>query len=96
MLSIWRDSSGKHPKLFELLVHDFSIRGNTELPGLKIAYREGAKVGRRVSRPAFPVPVPPGLKVEVRQLFQLIVPNLAKPVPAEVRKFLDLFTVEPA
>lgn len=96
VLSVWRDASGKNPKLFELLLHDYCIRGNTELPGLKIGYRDGAKVGKKVSRPSFPLSLPPGLKVEVRQLYQLVVPNLSKAVPPEVRKFLDLFTVEPA
>lgn len=93
MLSIWRDASGKNPKLFELLVHDYCLRGNTELPGLKISYREGSKVAKRASRPAFPASLPSSLKVEVRQLFQLIVPNVGKTVPMEVRKFLELFAV---
>jgi hypothetical protein len=93
VLSIWRDASGKNPKLFEFLLHDYCIRGNTEIPGLKISFRDGAKVGKKVSRPAFPLSVPPGLKVEIRQLFQLITPNLGKAVPAEVKRFLELFAV---
>jgi len=91
VLSVWRDASGKNPKLFEILLHDYCLRGNTELPGLKITYRDGAKPGKKVSRPGFPVALPSSLKNEVRQLFQLLVPNLAKPVPAEVRRFLELF-----
>jgi hypothetical protein len=93
VLSVWRDTSGKTPKLFEFLLHDYCIRGNTELPGLKITYRDGAKTARRASRPAFPVSLPPSLKSEVEQLFQLVVPNLSKAVPSEVRKFLELFAV---
>lgn len=92
-LSIWRDSSGKTPKLFEFLIHDYFVRGNTEIPGLKIGFRDGAKVGKKVSRPSFPIAMPSGLQDEVRQLFQLIVPNLTKSVPAEVRRFLELFAV---
>jgi len=91
LLSIWRDGSGKNPKLFELLVHDYCVRGNTEMPGLKISFREGAKVGRRVSRPAVPVPISSDHQVEVRQLFQFVVQNLGKGVPSELRKFLELF-----
>jgi hypothetical protein len=91
-LSIWRDASGKNLKLFELLVHDFHVRGNTELPGLKIGYRDGAKAGKRSSRPAFPLVMSAGHKDEVRRLFQFIVQNLTKAVPSEVRKFLELFT----
>ncbi|AOS46330.1 hypothetical protein Verru16b_03431 [Lacunisphaera limnophila] len=96
VLSIWRDATGKNLKMFELLLHEYSIRGNTEMPGIKVSYRDGAKVGKRVSRPAFPMTLSPSLKAEVRQLFQLIVPNLTKSVPAEVRKFLELFTVAPS
>lgn len=93
VLNIWRDSSGKSPKLFEMLVHDYFLRGNTEVPGLKIGYRDGAKTGKKGSRPSFPINLPPSLKAEVRQLYQLVVPNLAKGVPAEVKKFLELFAV---
>lgn len=92
-LNLWRDASGKNPKLFELLIHDFYVRGNTELPGLKIGYRDGAKVGQRVSRPAIPVPMSADHKNEVRRLFQFVVQNLTKAVPSEVRKFLELFAV---
>ena len=90
-LSLWRDASGKNPKLFELVVHDYFVRGNTETPGLKIGYRDGAKVGKRVSRPSIPIPMSADHQDEVRRLFQFIVQNLGKGVPAEVRKFLELF-----
>jgi hypothetical protein len=93
VLSVWRDTSGRSPKLFEFLLHDYCVRGNTELPGLKISFRDGAKVAKRASRPAFPVSLPPSLKAEVQQLFQLVVPNVGKAVPGEVRRFLELFAV---
>lgn len=89
VLSIWRDSAG-NPKLFEMVLDDYCIRGNTELPGLKVNYRDGAKVGKRVSRPSFPLAVPPSLKAELRQLFQLIVLNLGRSIPADVKRFLEL------
>jgi hypothetical protein len=91
VLSIWRAEAGKSPKLFELQVHDYYVRGNTELPGLKIGYRDGAKVGRRVSTPAIPVPMSPEHQAEVTRLFQFVVQNLGKGVPADVRRFLELF-----
>lgn len=91
VLSVWRDSSGKNPKLFEMLVHDYCIRGNTEIPGLKISFRDGAKAGKRVSRPATPVPISTDHQAEVRQLYQFIAQNLGKGIPAELRKFLELF-----
>ena len=93
VLSIWRDSSGKYPKLFELLIHDYCIRGNTEASGLKISYREGAKAGKRVSRPSVPMPMSADHQAEVRQFFQYIVQNLDKGIHSDVRKFLELFAV---
>lgn len=90
-LGIWRDASGRNPKLFELVVHDYYVRGSTEAPGLKIGYRDGAKVGKRVSRPSFPVAMSAGHQDEVRRLFQFIVQNLGKGVPSDVRKLLELF-----
>ena len=91
VLNVWRDASGMNPKLFELLVHDYCIRGSTEMPGLKISYGEGAKAGKRVSRPAISVPLSADHQAEVRQLFQFVVQNLGKGVPSELRKFLELF-----
>jgi len=91
VLSTWGDGAGKNLKMFELLVHDYSIRGNTELPGLKIGYRDGAQVGNRVSTPAIPVPLSREHQAEVAKLFGYVVQNLAKTVPADARKFLELF-----
>ena len=90
-LSVWRDASGKNPKLFELLVHDYCVRGNTEMPGLKVSYREGSSAGNRQSRPTMPVAISPDHQAEVRQLFQFVVQNLGKGVPSELRRFLELF-----
>lgn len=90
-LSIWRDASGKNPKLFELQVHDFYLRGNTELPGLKIGYRDGSKLAKTNARTGQPQPMAPDHQEEVKRLYQLIVQNLSKSVPSEVRKFLELF-----
>ncbi len=92
-LNVWRDSSGKSPRLFEFLLHDYFIRGNSEIPGLKIGYRDGAKVGNKVSRPPYPIPMAPGHQAEVARLFQFVMQNLTKSVPADVRKFIELFAV---
>jgi len=91
VLSTWGQSAGKGLKLFELLLHDYYIRGNTEMPGLKIGYRDGAKVGSRVSTPAIPVPLSREHQAEVATLFRYVVQNLSKTVPGEVRRFLELF-----
>ncbi len=90
VLSIWRDTA-KAPKLFELLVYDYYVRGNTEMPGLKIGYRDGAKVGKRVSTPAIPIPMSADHQKEVTRLFQFVVQNLGRGVPSDVRKFLGIF-----
>lgn len=90
VLSIWRDTT-KVPKLFELLVHDYYVRGNTEMPGLKIGYRDGAKAGKHASRPALPVTMSADHQREVTRLFQYIVQNLTKGIPSDIRKFLELF-----
>jgi hypothetical protein len=90
-LNVWRQAAGNNPKLFELLVHDFFLRGSTESPELNIGFREGAKSPDRNSRTAFPVRMTPGHKAEVSRFYQMIVQNLTKTVPAEVRKLLELF-----
>ncbi len=79
-LNVWRDSSGKNAKLFELLVHGYFVRGNTEMPGLKVGHRDGTTTAMGA-----------GHKDEIRRLFQFITQNLNKAVPAEIRKFLELF-----
>jgi hypothetical protein len=91
VLSTWGQGAGKGLKLFELLLHDYYVRGNSELPGLKIGYRDGAKVGNRVSTPAIPVPLSREHQAEVATLFRYVVQNLSKSVPSEARRFLELF-----
>lgn len=82
VLNVWRDSSGKNAKLFELLIHDYVVRGNTEMPGLKVGRRDGTNTAMGA-----------GHKDEIRRLFQFVTQNLGKSVPSEVRKFLELFAV---
>jgi hypothetical protein len=91
LLSVWRDSSGKTAKLFELVAHDYCIRGTTETPGLKITSLGGSNAGKRASRPVTTVPITDDHQAEVRQLFQFIVQNLGKGVPSELKRFLELF-----
>jgi len=91
VLSTWGQGSEQGLKLFELLLHDYYVRGNTEMPGLKIGYRDGAKVGNRVSTPAIPVPLSREHQAEVATLFRYVVQNLTKSLPGEVRRFLEIF-----
>lgn len=80
ILSIWRDLGGKVIEHFELRTHGFYIRGSAQSPSLQIGAIAGTKAG-----------LTPTQTNEVRELFKLIVPNIPKAVPADVRAFLDRF-----
>jgi len=90
-LNLWGDGGGRNTKLFELLIHDYYVRGSTETPGLKIGWRDGAKIGKRISTPAIPVPMSREHQAEVAQLFRYVVQNLTRSLPSDVRRFLELF-----
>ncbi|HEX7631349.1 MAG TPA: PilZ domain-containing protein [Lacunisphaera sp.] len=78
VLSIWRDAEGKNIEHFELRTHGFYIRGSAASPGLQL----GSLTGPALT---------PTQTAEVRELFKLIIPNISKAVPAEVRAFLERF-----
>ena len=90
LLTVWRDPSGKIIEHFELQTHDYFIRGSVQTPGLQIGYQEG-KPASKGSGPATGMHLTPTQVSEVRHLFLLIVPNLSKAVPADVRAFLERF-----
>ncbi len=79
-LSIWRNAGGDVIEHFELLTHGFYIRGSAQSPTLQIGAVAGTKAG-----------LTPTQTNEVRELFKLIVPNIPKGVPADVRAFLERF-----
>jgi hypothetical protein len=79
VLSIWRDAEGKNIEHFEMRTHGFYIRGSAQSPGLQL----GSLTGR--------IALTPAQTTEVRELFQLILPNLPKAVPSDVRAFLERF-----
>ena len=91
VLNVWREQSGKIVEQFELLTHDYFIRGSAQAPDLQVGYQDGVKVGAKVSSLAQPISLTSSQVAEVRQLFQLIVPNLPKTVPPEVHAFLERF-----
>jgi hypothetical protein len=78
VLSIWRDAAGKAVEHFELLTHGFYIRGSAATPALQTGALSGAKLTATQT-------------AEVTELYKLIVPNLPKGVPADVRAFLERF-----
>lgn len=79
-LTLWREVAGQSIQHFELLTHGYCIRGSAQSPGLQIT--SAAETQAKLTSPQ---------KAEVSQLFQLIVPNIAKAVPVEVRTFLERF-----
>jgi hypothetical protein len=81
VLRTWRDEAERNPKHFELLIHDYSVRGSTDAPALQIGYRDAAKS------------MSGGHQEEVRRFFQLIIQNLGKGVPSDIRKFLEMAAV---
>lgn len=89
-LKIWRDEAERNPKHFELLLHDYCVRGSTDTPGLQIGYRDGA-LRKPDSRSGASMSA--DHKREVQRLFQLIVQNLGKGLPSDTRKLLELFAV---
>ncbi len=82
LLSIWRDESGKVIQFFELRACGYCLRGSAQAPGLQISALADANAK-----------LTPTQAGEVRHLFRLIVPNIPKAVPSEVRAFLERFAV---
>lgn len=80
VLSIWRDADGKNIQHFELRTHGFYIRGSAQSPALQLGSLTAGKTA-----------LAPTQSAEVRELFNLIVANIPKAVPADVRAFLERF-----
>lgn len=78
-LTVWRSADGIAG--FDLQIGSYSIAGSNTSPELDVA-GDGAASGKDLSEAE---------KEELRRLFQWIVPNLAKAVPADVRKFVTRF-----
>ena len=88
LLNVWRPAPGGEVHSFDFRMNDFGVRwgaGMTELETYGID--DASSAGKKG--------VPPAMRKltetqheEVRWLFCLAVPNLAKAVPSEVRKFL--------
>ena len=91
-LSIWRDPSNGAVSHFEFRIHEHYMRGNAQTFRLEIDTEEGVN-GRARPDPAIPAQkIPTGHEAEVRQMFRWVVTNLPKGVPANVKKFLEMFT----
>lgn len=80
VLSVWRDAAGQNIEHFELRTHGFYIRGSAQTPTLQLGSLTTGKTN-----------LTPTQATEVRELFKLIIPNLPKGVPADVRAFLERF-----
>lgn len=88
LLTIWRPAPGGEIHSFDFRMNDFGVRwgaGMTEL--VTYGTNQAKPAGRRGSAAPFSK-LTELQQEEVRWLFCLAVPNLAKAVPADVRKFL--------
>jgi hypothetical protein len=87
LLSIWRQSAGNGIYSFDFRMNDYGVRwseGMTEVEPYGMA-KPGAS-GKKTASPF--VHLTETQLEEVRWLFCLAVPNLAKAVPQDVRKFM--------
>jgi len=86
-LTVWRDTTGAIHS-FDFRMSDYSVRwarGMTEIETYALGEKES---GRKGTRPPIEG-LTPAQREEVHWLFCLAVPNIAKSVPVDVRKFLS-------
>ncbi|HEX7631350.1 MAG TPA: PilZ domain-containing protein [Lacunisphaera sp.] len=86
-LTVWREETDGEIQRFDFRMNDYGVRwsqGQTELE----TYVTGAKAPGKKASPAS-APLGKAEHEEVSWLFCLAVPNLAKAVQADVRKFLS-------
>jgi hypothetical protein len=81
-LTVWRGTDGSSIIGFEVVIGPYSVTGSVHSPELDVDGAEGATHEAELSAAA---------REEIRRLFRWIVPNLAKAVPADVRRFLGKF-----
>ncbi len=87
LLNIWRPAPGGAVHSFDFRMNDYGVRwsdGMTEVEGYGMF--KISPTGRKTASPF--VHLTDAQNEEVRWLFCLAVPNIAKAVPAEIRKFL--------
>lgn len=85
-LTVWRDTSGGINS-FDFRMNDYSVRWAQGMTEVQTAAVEKASGGKG-TRPPFSG-LTPAQQEEVHWLFCLAVPNIAKAVPLDVRKFLS-------
>ncbi|MBL9214757.1 MAG: PilZ domain-containing protein [Opitutaceae bacterium] len=90
-LTAWRDTSSRELHSFELMLDDHCLRGRADSPTLDVytRQRENKTAPAAVSAPTHRLST--GTHAEVRQLFRWVVPNIGKPVPSDLRAFLQRF-----
>jgi hypothetical protein len=81
-LTVWRSVSVNAIAGFDLQIGTYSVSGSSESPGLDVTAATGESGEPTLTAAS---------KEEVRLLFHWIVPNLAKSIPSDVRKFLAKF-----
>lgn len=90
-LTVWLEkSSGTPLHSFEFEMHDYFCRADAKSGILEAYVREAADSHKgKLSNPVFDTSG--DLQAEIRQLFRWILPNLARPVPDDIRAFLQRF-----
>jgi hypothetical protein len=86
-LTVWRDTNGGIHS-FEFRMNTYCVRWGQGMAELETAAVDDSAAGRKGTRPPIGG-LTPLQKEEVHWLFCLAVPNLAKAVPQDVRKFLS-------
>jgi hypothetical protein len=84
-LTVWRDTTGSIHS-FDFRMNDYSVRWAQGMHEVQTAAVE--RTTKKGPRPPFSPGLTPTQQEEVHWLFCLAVPNIAKTVPPDVRKFL--------
>ncbi len=86
LLAVWRERTGMIYG-FDFRMNAYGVRWGTGMPELQIYGLNPDQAALR--KPGQPLSLTEAQQIEVRWLFCLAVPNLAKAVPADIRKFLE-------
>jgi hypothetical protein len=89
VLTVWRQADSNEIHGFDLRMNTYGVRWSDGLPELDTyGFTQAPAVGKKAPPPPVFHRLTETQQEEVRWLFCLAVPNLAKAVPLDVRKFL--------
>lgn len=87
-LSVWRDAHTQAIEQFDFRMNDYGVRWTAGMPELESYGCVGEATERSRTNAPVTVTLTEAQQIEVRWLFCLAVPNLAKAVRPDVRQFL--------